>query len=130
MVSICDSCLIRSFSNKPAPIGQRHIGPCEICEQVESCSDIPEAELVPLPEAIEDARRRLAADINANPSPRDALEAKYGVGNVWNTSELTQAFSVHSFAAPFCFVTRKSDGKDGIVEFQHSPRFYYNFVEG
>ena len=55
------------------------------------------------------------------------LEAKHGAGNVWNTEQLSTLFSVESFLAPFCVVKRRSDGKKGVVEFQHSPRFYFNF---
>ena len=32
------------------------------------------------------------------------------------------------FMAPFIGVERKSDGQKGSIEFQHSPRFYFNFV--
>ena len=60
---------------------------------------------------------------------KEELEKAYGKGNVWNTSELQQKFSVISFLAPYCTVIRKSDGKKGSVQFDHSPRFYYNFVE-
>jgi hypothetical protein len=46
----------------------------------------------------------------------------------WNTEELCRDFVVHSFAAPFVIVTRKSDGVLGVIEFTHHPRFYFNFV--
>jgi hypothetical protein len=59
---------------------------------------------------------------------RARLEAIHGKGNVWDTNELTTLFSVKSFLAPFCMVTRKSDGANGAVEFQHYPRFYFNFT--
>jgi hypothetical protein len=58
---------------------------------------------------------------------RKELESKYG--EVWNTQELQQYFQVVGFAAPFCVVIRKSDQKRGSVQFEHSPRFYFNFVE-
>ena len=58
---------------------------------------------------------------------RQQLETTYGAGNVWNTDELTATFEVRSFLAPFCFVTRKSDGQKGALMFQHSPRFYFDF---
>lgn len=45
----------------------------------------------------------------------------------WTTSEMTEEFTVHSFAAPFCYVTRKSDGVSGWLEFTHMPRWYFNF---
>jgi len=58
---------------------------------------------------------------------RKRLEDEYG--KVWNTKELQEDFKVHSFMAPFCKVTRKSDNKRGIIGFQHLPRFYFRFVE-
>jgi len=67
--------------------------------------------------------------INRHPTKRDVLEQRYGVDNVWNTDELTSAFYIHSFLAPYCVVVRKSDGSKGTVRFQHSPRFYFDFIE-
>ena len=48
-------------------------------------------------------------------------------GQVWDTDQLSTDFEVRSFAAPYVIVTRKSDGAKGSLEFQHSPRFYFNF---
>lgn len=59
---------------------------------------------------------------------RQRLEGVHGKGDVFDTAELTDKFNVHSFLAPFCSVTRKSDGKKGTLQFDHRPRFYYNFV--
>lgn len=75
----------------------------------------------------EDVRRELVNEINAEPGSREALEAEHGADNVWTTSELQQHFTVEAFMAPFCIVTRKSDGARGSVTFQHDPRFYFNF---
>lgn len=47
----------------------------------------------------------------------------------WDTQELQRDFIVRSFLAPFVFVTRKSDGAKGTMEFTHRPRFYFNFKE-
>lgn len=47
----------------------------------------------------------------------------------WNTQELQRDFDVIGFAAPFVVVRRKSDGVKGSLEFTHSPRIYFNFVE-
>ena len=47
----------------------------------------------------------------------------------WDTEQLRQEFEVLGFMAPFVAVRRKADGKRGSVEFTHSPRFYFNFVE-
>jgi hypothetical protein len=69
-------------------------------------------------------RERLAA-INTNPKDRAGLEAEHG--RVWNTAELTSEYEVIGFAAPYVVVRRKADGVVGSMEFQHSPRMYFNF---
>lgn len=56
---------------------------------------------------------------------RARLTAEYG--EVWDTTELQRDFTVQSFAAPYCFVTRKSDNVKGCLAFQHMPRFYFFF---
>lgn len=58
---------------------------------------------------------------------RAALESD--VGQVWNTEELTEAFEVIGFAAPFVVVRRRADGVRGTLEFSHRPRFYFAFRE-
>lgn len=73
----------------------------------------------------EQARRELVEEINAESGGRKALEAEHG--QVWDTVELQQDFSVSGFAAPFIIVTRKSDGARGSLMFQHRPRFYFRF---
>jgi hypothetical protein len=70
-------------------------------------------------------RKQRTSEINFSPKSREQLESEYG--DVWNTSELQQDFIVHSFFAPFISVTRKSDGEEGTLEFQHSPRYYFHF---
>lgn len=78
-------------------------------------------------DSTETTRRQLVAEINLEPGSRDYLEAKYG--EVHNTSELTKAFEPLGFMAPFVVVRRRCDGVKGSLQFQHSPRFYYNFQE-
>jgi hypothetical protein len=78
-----------------------------------------------MPDETEPLRRQRLAEINAQPGSREALEAKHG--QAWNTQELSQEFEVIGFLAPFVVVCRKSDGKKGSLEFQHNPRFYFNF---
>ena len=56
---------------------------------------------------------------------REALESQHG--QVWDSSELSGDFNVIGFAAPLVVVKRKSDGVPGSLEFQHRPRFYFNF---
>lgn len=76
----------------------------------------------------EATRRQEQAVLNAAKAERAALEAKYG--QVWNTDELRQDFEALGFLAPYVAVMRKKDGKRGSLQFQHNPRFYFNFQEG
>ena len=46
----------------------------------------------------------------------------------WDTDQVREEFEVHSFLAPFVFVTRKKDGVKGTLTFTHSPRWYFNFT--
>lgn len=59
---------------------------------------------------------------------RQRLSEQYG--QVWNTEEMSRDFVAVGFMAPYVVVRRKSDGKEGTLTFQHSPRFYYDFQEG
>jgi hypothetical protein len=77
----------------------------------------------------EAVRRQMVAEINSVDHTREELEGLWGKGNVWSTDELSPSFEVLGFMAPFVVVRRKSDGVKGSMEFCHSPRFYYNFVE-
>jgi hypothetical protein len=73
----------------------------------------------------ESFRRQRVAEINAEPGSRPALEAQFG--QVWDTADLARDFVVTGFMAPYVVVRRKSDGVRGSLEFQHQPRFYFNF---
>lgn len=75
----------------------------------------------------ENVRRVLVNEINSGAEARQILEDLYG--QVWNTNELSNDFIVEGFLAPWVIVTRKSDNKKGVLEFQHRPRFYYNWME-
>lgn len=79
-----------------------------------------------MPDPTEPIRRQRLAEINAEPGSREALEAEYG--QVWNTEELSSDFEVQGFMAPFVVVKRRANGVKGSLEFQHDPRFYFNFV--
>ena len=74
----------------------------------------------------ETIRRERLVEINAAPGSREALEAVHG--KVWTTDELREEFEVVGFMAPVCVVRRRSDGRKGSVEFQHSPRYFFGFV--
>ena len=73
----------------------------------------------------ETIRRQRTAELNAEPGSREALEAEYG--RVWNTEEMMDEFHAVGFMAPLIVVHRKSDSAKGSLEFQHSPRFYFNW---
>jgi hypothetical protein len=74
-------------------------------------------------------RKLLAMGVNSVPQTRAELETNHGKGNVFDTTELGEHFEVIGFAAPFVSVVRKSDGKKGSLLFQHSPRYYFDFIE-
>lgn len=76
-------------------------------------------------EPTETARRQRVAEINAEPGSRAALEAQYG--QVWDTDQVRNEFDVLGFMAPLVVVRRNADGRKGSLEFQHSPRLYFNF---
>ena len=73
----------------------------------------------------ETIRRERLAEINVVPGSREDLESKYG--QVWDTDQLSEDFQVIGFMAPIIAVRRRSDGVKGSLEFQHSPRFYFNW---
>lgn len=75
----------------------------------------------------EDYRRARQAELNAAAEARAELEAKHG--QVWDRDQVEAEFEVLGFMAPFMVVRRKADGTKGSLEFQHAPRFYFNYVE-
>ena len=77
------------------------------------------------PEEVEMVRRQRASELNRNPASGSQLEARYG--QVWTPEDLARDFEVIGFAAPYVVVRRRSDGALGSLEFQHHPRFYFNF---
>jgi hypothetical protein len=80
-----------------------------------------------LTDPTEQIRREMVDDINRLPSERERLEQKYG--QVWSTDELTSDFEVIGFLAPFVKVRRRTNGREGVMMFQHSPRYYFSFKE-
>jgi hypothetical protein len=58
---------------------------------------------------------------------KEELENLYG--EVLSTPEAVQKYEFIAFCAPFVEVRRRSDGLAGTLEFQHSPRFYFKFVQ-
>lgn len=80
----------------------------------------------------EEYRRARQAELNSAPvsddkeSEKARLERETG-SKVYTTDEMSAEFTVTGFAAPFVVVKRKSDGQVGSLEFQHSPRLYFNW---
>lgn len=75
----------------------------------------------------ENARRERIAELNSEAGERAALEARHG--KVWSTDEVRQEFTVIGFMAPFVVVQKKGSREKGSLEFQHSPRYYFNYVK-
>lgn len=73
----------------------------------------------------ETIRRDRLAEINGVPGSRQALEAEYGT--VWDTEQMRAEFEAIGFMAPLIVVRRKADGVRGSLEFQNTPRFYFNW---
>ena len=83
-------------------------------------------------DATEVLRRWKLAEINHavqsgdEMAERQRLQARHG--QIWNTAQLAKEFEILGFMAPYVIVRRKCDGRKGSLEFQHQPRFYFNFV--
>ncbi len=73
----------------------------------------------------EPARRQRLVEINLAAGSRQVLEARYG--RVWDTEQLMEEFEAIGFMAPYVAVRHRVDGVKGSLEFQHSPRFYFNW---
>lgn len=71
-------------------------------------------------------RRRMLAEINERPRSRQDLEGQYG--QVWDAEQLSEAFEVLGFQAPFVVVRGRLDGQLGSLAFQDRPRLYFDFV--
>jgi hypothetical protein len=77
-------------------------------------------------DATETVRCARLFEINAEAGSRADLESRHG--KVWDTDELARNFDVICFMAPYVVVVRRADGVKGSLEFQHHPRFYFNFI--
>ncbi len=73
----------------------------------------------------EELRQVRLVALNAEPADRPALEQLHG--QVWDGLELGRDYEVIGFMAPWVVARRKSDGMRGSLEFQHHPRFYFNW---
>ena len=75
----------------------------------------------------ETIRRKRCAELSAERGEREVLEERHG--KVWDTQEMQAEFDALGFQAPLIVVSRKSDGVKGSLEFQSSPRLYFNWKE-
>ena len=99
-----------------------------------SCPNICNSDkaMTPMQGDTEDIRRPRSMEINSTVesddgnAERQRLEYRYG--QIWDAAQLAKDFDVLSFLAPYVVVGRRSDGRKGSLEFQHLPRFYFNFV--
>lgn len=48
--------------------------------------------------------------------------------DVWNVEKVREEFDILSFYKSNVIVKRKKDKQLGTLDYQHSPRFYYNFI--
>lgn len=71
-------------------------------------------------------RRLRLAELNPGVG-RAELEHRHG--RVWDPPGLATDFEVVAFAAPLVVVRHRTDGRLGTLEFQHHPRFYFNWQE-
>jgi hypothetical protein len=58
----------------------------------------------------------------------ELLERASQPRKTWTTAELQEDYDVEGFGAGICVVRRRSDNQRGSLDFDHSPRRYYNFV--
>jgi hypothetical protein len=72
----------------------------------------------------EETRRQRQAELNAGYG-REILESIFG--KIYTSDELRAEWEIVGFFAPLVVVKSKADGGLGSFEFQHTPRFYFNY---
>lgn len=70
-------------------------------------------------------RQQLTARLNARARDRADLASQYG--EVWDGDEVRRDFEILGFLAPFVRVRRPTDDVEGLLTFQHHPRYYFAF---
>ena len=78
-------------------------------------------------DATEALRRRRLVELNGQTADRATLAQRHG--QVWDPQELGRDFVAIGYLAPYVVVRRKTDGLRGSLEFQHHPRFHFNWRE-
>jgi len=74
-----------------------------------------------------EVRKQVQHNLNCEAAAvtEEALREKYG--QLWNTQQMQEDYTVLGFMAPFIGVIRKSDGVKGSLMFSHMPRWYHTF---
>ena len=85
--------------------------------------DVPN--LLRILDETEEFRKERQAELNTMGWPREVLEGTYG--KVYSGDELRLEFEVMGFYSPLVVVKSRADGSLGSFEFQHMPRWYFNF---
>lgn len=80
----------------------------------------------------EPVRRVLTAAINSSYSEEEQerynqLVEDFGANNVWDTDQVSKAFVIEGFMAPFVVARKRDTGERGSLQFCHHPRFYFNW---
>lgn len=78
-------------------------------------------------DATEGIRRIEQCLLNVAADERAPLTERYG--RVWDTKQLGTEYEVIGFLAPYVVVVRRTDGRKGSLQFQHQPRYYFNWQE-
>jgi hypothetical protein len=73
----------------------------------------------------ENIRRARQAALNNEAGSRAELEAIHG--QVWDSGEVRKRWKVIGFMAPLVVVKDRKTGAKGSLEFQHLPRYYFNY---
>ena len=80
----------------------------------------------------ENIRRSQVQEINSQIESEDRTEERKRLESlycdVWDTDQMSDQFEVLGFMSPYVIVRRKSDDCKGSLQFQHNPRFYFNFA--
>ena len=80
----------------------------------------------------ENIRRSQVQEINSQIESEDRAEERKRLESlycdVWDTDQMSDQFEVLGFMSPYVIVRRKSDDCKGSLQFQHNPRFYFNFA--
>ena len=76
-------------------------------------------------DSTEESRRERLEQINANRVHDQHW--KRCMGRFGIRASCSGTFMVVGFLAPFVHVRRRDNGEEGSMEFQHQPRFYFNY---